>query len=189
VRRSLATVACLALLGGLVLAPDSGWIASDSRAEAAECAWHRHSKRVVKRVKRGGKTRRAARTKHWWTCDALPSPAPATAPAPAPAPLPAPEPPPRRLGVTAYEFSYTLSRPDLAAGEVTIELNNQGQDAHNLNLQLVGGEEAPLQIAETASRQRAVEHFALPAGTYRLWCSLLEHDEEGMHATLVVKGG
>jgi uncharacterized cupredoxin-like copper-binding protein len=42
-------------------------------------------------------------------------------------------------------------------------------------------------IPETQSLQRDVAHFDLEPGTYRLWCSLPEHEEKGMHTTLVVE--
>ena len=109
-------------------------------------------------------------------------------------PTPSPEPTPEEseptadhLGVKAAEYSYTLSRAAVSAGEVTIELDNRGQDAHNLNLQKVGGEEPPQGIEETDSLQRRSAHFTLEPGIYRLWCSLPTHDEQGMHATLVVE--
>jgi plastocyanin len=70
---------------------------------------------------------------------------------------------------------------------VTVELNNQGEDPHNLNLQREGDEGEPLQIPETASLQRGVASFDLPAGKYRLWCSLPEHEEKGMKTTLRVE--
>jgi plastocyanin len=169
------------------------------------CQMRRRSKRVTRHLRRHGKLRTVHVTRHWWSCDPVPAaPAPTTiapSPSPAPAPVtpvdpgpaPAPEPEPElepgpsRLSVKAAEYSYTLSRPTLTAGEVTIELDNRGQDAHNLNLQKVGGEEAPLEIAETQSLQRSRGHFTLEPGVYRLWCSLPTHDEEGMHATLVVE--
>ncbi len=191
-RAAAATLACLALAAVLTLAPESGWLdRGDARAQAAECAWHRHSKRIVKHVKRGARKRRLIRTAHWWTCDPLPpSAAPAPPPAAGPAPQPAPEAEPEsnRLGVKSVEYSYTLSRPSVSAGEVTVELDNQGEDAHNLNLQREGGEEAPLQVPETASEEHRAVHFDLPPGTYKLWCSLPTHEEQGMHTTLVVVG-
>jgi plastocyanin len=182
------------MAGALTLAPKSPWLGPDAHAQAAECAWQRHSKQVVKQVRRDGRARRVRRTVHWWTCDSLPQ-APVAAAALAPSPSPAPTPTPEteattnRLGVKSAEYSYTLSRASLAAGDATIELSNQGEDAHNLNLKREGSEEPPLQVPETGSQEHRTAHFYLPAGTYRLWCSLPEHDELGMHATLVVEGG
>ena len=154
-----------------------------------ECEWQRHSKRVVKRVRRHGKVRRVVRVRHWWTCVPLPAApaAAATSIPPPPAPSPESEPEANRLAVKSAEYYFVLSRPGVKAGEVTIELNNQGEDAHNLNLRLEGSAEEPDEIAETDSGQRTVATFDLPAGKYRLWCSLPEHEEKGMATTLVVE--
>ncbi len=181
---ALALVAALALLPAL---PDP----VAGAAKAAECTWKRHAKRVVKRVKRGGKPRRVVRVKRWWSCvPPAAAPAPALAPAPMPTPAaPEPEPGPARLSVKALEFSFTLSRPSLPAGEAIVELNNQGEDPHNLRLQLEGGEEEPLEVPEAGPLEHRTAKFDLPAGSYRLWCSLPQHDEWGMNATLLVGSG
>ena len=187
--RALAGLVAIVLLGGLALT--SGAAVSPPRAAAADCAWHRHAKRVVKHVRRQGRARRVVRTKRWWTCDPVAA-TPGLAPQPPSTPLPPanePEPVPNRLGVKSAEYLFVLSRPSVAAGAVTIELNNQGEDPHNLNLQREGGEEPVYEISETPSQQHQVAQFDLPAGTYRLWCSLPEHDEKGMHATLLVASG
>jgi plastocyanin len=154
-------------------------------AAASECVNHRHVKRVVRQVRRHGKPRRVVRWRRWWSCDAVAG-APAPSPAPVFSPPSEPEPTANRLGVKSAEYYFTLSRPEVHAGEVTVELSNQGEDAHDLNLQLSSGEGPVLAIAETASLQHNLAHFDLPAGTYKLWCDLPEHEERGMHTTLVV---
>lgn len=203
-RAALAAAVGLTLLAAA--AADAAGAAGTQAAGAAApgCKLQRHSKRVVRHVRRHGKLRTVRRTRHWWSCDTTAPPSdeaapaspsapttPAPTPSPAPAPIPEPEPElepgPSRLSVKAAEYSYTLSRPTVTAGEVTIELDNRGQDAHNLNLRPVGSEAAPLEIAETESLQRSRAHFTLEPGVYRMWCSLPTHDEEGMHATLVVE--
>jgi plastocyanin len=193
VRRSAAALISLAVLGALLAASGVTRIDAGNRAEAAECTWHRHTKRVVKRVRRDGGVRRVARARHWWTCDQVSSPpaiAAPTTPPPAPAepgPQPEPEPTSKTVGVTATEYQYTLSRTSVKPGAVTIELNNAGEDGHNLNLQRQGGGGEPVYaISETASRQRQTAHFELPEGTYRLWCSLPTHEAQGMVASLDV---
>jgi plastocyanin len=192
-RRAVAAAVGLALLGALLLGPGAGSLVRGARADAAECLWNRHSKRVVSHVRRHGRVRRLVRVKHWWTCDEAAAVAPVPIPAP-PTPVPTqPEPEANRLGVKsqdqAGQFAYVLSRPSTRSGEVTVELNNQGEDPHNLNLQRQGGEGEPvLQIAKTLPSQHQAATFELPPGTYRLWCSLPTHDEKGMHATLVVEG-
>jgi hypothetical protein len=164
--RSGAALAAVAIATSLALpsAPPGGPGRADARG--AECAWHRHTKRIVKWVRRDGKRRRVIRVKVWWTCD------------------PVPAPPPARLGVQAFEFHFVLSRPSLPAGELIVELHNRGEDPHNLNLQRRDG--PLLELPETDSLQRAERRFSVQPGTYRLWCSLPLHAESGMETTLVV---
>ncbi len=190
-RRALAATLCLALTGGVLLSPGAGSLALAGEA-GPECTWQRHAKRVVKQVRRHGKKRRVVRVRHWWTCQ--PGQATTSAPAPAPAP-PAtppsePEPVANRVSVKSKDttgYSYTLSRPQAGAGAITLELNNEGEDPHNLNLRLEGSGEAAHSIADTAPGQQRTATFNLPAGTYRLWCSIPTHDEQGMHATLILE--
>ena len=140
-----------------------------------------------------GSRRRVKRIKHWWTCEAQPSllqPQPALPIAPAPATPPAKSQTPEvgHLGVKAVEYSYTLSRPEVSAGEVIVELNNQGEDPHNLVLEHEGTEDPTLEIPSTPSVSQASASFTLSPGTYRLYCSLYKHEAKGMQATLVVSG-
>lgn len=88
----------------------------------------------------------------------------------------------------AVEWAYTLSRPEVPAGEVVVELNNMGEDPHNLNLQLDDGSGPQGEIATIGPSAQGIAKFSLPAGTYRLWCDLDEHEERGMKATLIVAG-
>ena len=161
-----------------------------SPTQSSECTWQRHTKRVVKRVRRHGKVRKVVRHRQWWTCvpeaSAPSGAAPAPAPGVSPEPAPDPEPEANRVAVKGSEYYFVLSRPSVKAGTVTVELNNQGEDPHNLNLRPEGSDAEPLQIPENDSLQRSVATFDLPAGKYRLWCSLPEHEEKGMSATLVV---
>lgn len=161
-----------------------------SHAAAADCVWKRSVKRVVKRVKRHGKVRRVVRRRVRWSCVPVTAAPVVTAPAPVqpspPTPGSEPEPEANRLAVKAAEFYFVLSRPSVKPGAVTIELNNQGEDPHNLNLRLEGEEGEPLRIPETDSLERSAESFDLQAGKYRLWCSLPEHEEQGMATTLQV---
>ena len=112
---------------------------------------------------------------------AVPLPAP-------PASEPDPEPEANRLAVKSVEFYYVLSRPSVQAGEVTIELNNQGEDPPNLVLEHEGSADPALEIPSTPSVTQASAEFPLSPGTYRLYCSLYKHEAKGMQATLVVSG-
>jgi hypothetical protein len=196
VSRALATIATLALVTTLSLAAGIGDV---SHAAAADCAWQRHAKRVVKQVKRDNRIRRVVRMRRWWTCDPLPAPpaiaaAPGALAGPSSQPTPEPEPPPRRVSVRAEDdvaeaFGFSLSRTFVVAGEVTVELNNQGQDPHNLNVALAGSGNPPLEVGEAGPGENRVAHFSLSPGTYRLWCSLPQHEEWGMSVELEVRDG
>lgn len=162
-------------------------------APAPGCTWQRHSKTMVKHPRRHGHQHRVKRIKRWWSCEAQPSliqPAPALPVTPVPAAPPTEEPEPEigHLGVKAVEYSYTLSRPEVSAGEVIVELNNQGEDPHNLVLEHEGTEDPTLEIPSTPSVSQASAGFTLSPGTYRLYCSLYKHEAKGMQATLVVSG-
>ncbi len=186
-------VLVLVLVAGALASSGAGSIAVAGDA-GAECTWQRHSKRVVKQVRRHGRRQRVVRLRHWWSCEAPPAetsaPAPTSAPPATPPSEPEPEPVANRVGVKSKDsggYSYTLSRPQAGAGAITIELNNEGEDPHNLNLRLEGGGEPVHSLADTAPGKQRVATFDLPAGTYRLWCSIPTHDEQGMHATLVLE--
>jgi plastocyanin len=189
VTRVAATAVAMALLA-LIALPVAGGGAAPSSAEAVDCAWERQTKRIVKKVRRHGKIRRVVRKRHRWACRPVAQVPIVVAPpaplAPSP-PAPAPEEEANRVSVRASEFYFVLSRPKVRAGALTVELNNQGEDPHDLNLRAESDEGPPLQIPETDSLKRATAQYELPAGKYRLWCSLPEHDEKGMHATLLVE--
>jgi hypothetical protein len=103
---------------------------------------------------------------------------------PSPSPTPAP---PARLGVTAREWSLVLSRQVLAAGPAVVELQNLGEDAHNLRLERVDGSGTPLSVPAAESGERKSASGTLPAGVYKVYCALPGHDALGMHATLDVR--
>jgi plastocyanin len=199
VSRALATAGlALALTASFSLAPGVDPIGGH-RAAAADCAWQRHPKRIVRHVKRNGRMRRIVRTTSRWTCEPLAEPPaigipPAPLPSPAPAPTPEVELPPRAVSATAddstpEEFSFTLSRRYVVAGNVTVELNNrEGQDAHNLKVRLRGSEDEPLEVGEAEPGENRVGHLELAPGTYQLFCSLPRHEEWGMSVDLEVRG-
>jgi hypothetical protein len=93
---------------------------------------------------------------------------------------------PARLLVSAQEFRLTLSRASIKAGPAIVQLQNFGQDDHNLNLQRIGG--TRVYAIDTVSPGNVGELDAkLLPGKYRLWCSIADHAARGMKATLLVK--
>ena len=109
--------------------------------------------------------------------------------APAPPQDPPPDGPtlPSFVSVAAKEFSLTLSRPLVGAGDVRVELRNVGEDPHNLVVS-PEGTHTPLESFSSVGpglyERRTV---ALGPGRYQLWCSLESHQTLGMSVTLRVE--
>ena len=200
-RRGLAVLTVLALALGLFA------VSRPSAHAATTCS--KHAKWVVKHVKRHGKSKRVVRVKHYWTCQEVAAP---TTPAPAPTPTvppvqappteppatiptPAPEPEANALGVAADDRggvkSYTLSRQTVRPGHLTVQLQNKGEDPHDMDIQRVGPNEEPLgevvKVPVTEPGANTNASVNVEPGTYRMWCDLFSHAKEGMEATVTVK--
>jgi plastocyanin len=91
-----------------------------------------------------------------------------------------------KLSVLADEYSFDPSAIVLqGAGTLTVTLRNEGSLAHNLKV-LRGDEEVAgtptLPAGRTESARLNLEH-----GTYRMICSVGDHEELGMTGTLRVR--
>jgi len=95
-------------------------------------------------------------------------------------------PTPARLGVSAKEFHLVLSRPAVKSGRVEIELQNDGEDVHDLRLRRIGGTRTYRVPITKPGARRTIEVALLP-GRYRLWCSVADHRQLGMQSVLRVK--
>ena len=93
---------------------------------------------------------------------------------------------PTRVQAMADEFTLALSRISVPNKRVRIELVNFGEDPHDLRLRRVGGTRTFV-IPETLPGERTTRTFRLPPGRYRVWCSVADHQEQGMRATLRVR--
>lgn len=106
---------------------------------------------------------------------------PATAATPAPA----------RLLVTATEYRLALSRATLKDGPAIIELQNSGQDGHDLvvrRLTSTGREFGPRRaFPETQPDALSTRSVTLAPGPYVLYCTLPGHRKLGMIARLRVR--
>ena len=155
-------------------------------AQAADCVPVQHTKKHVhkKKVRRHGKlvTKRRKHIHRWTTCEPVPAPLTCAEPA-------------SNLGVVARDAtgsSFTLSRTCVSAGDVTVELNNQGEDPHNVFLRPVSGPDPGYSIPadppyELGPLSQEEATFNLGAGEWYLWCDLLLHEEQGMNAHLTVR--
>jgi hypothetical protein len=93
---------------------------------------------------------------------------------------------PVRLQVTAMEFEFRLSRPQLRSGRWSIiELVNLGQDEHDLRMRRIGGTRT-YGIKTVLPGQRRYLAAKLRVGRYNLWCSIADHRARGMRAQLRV---
>ena len=95
-------------------------------------------------------------------------------------------PAPARLGVQAEEFHLVLSRASVKAGAVEIELQNTGEDPHDLRLRRVGGHHTfTIRVTQPGARRKIA--INMRPGRYRLWCSLGDHRALGMQTVLRVR--
>jgi plastocyanin len=112
------------------------------------------------------------------------TPGPAQSPGQPPGGAPPPSLP--HVQVTAVEYGFSLSRTTVPAGEVILQFVNHGQDEHNLNV--AQGEGPPLSGSGNVESQRMrQQRVQLRAGSYTLYCSLADHRQKGMQATLLVE--
>jgi hypothetical protein len=93
---------------------------------------------------------------------------------------------PGRLGVSATEFHLTLSRASVKAGRVIIQLQNEGEDVHDLRLRRIGGKRT-YAFPVTSPGGRSTRTIRVLPGRYRLWCSLANHAQLGMRTVLRVR--
>jgi len=89
------------------------------------------------------------------------------------------------LQVTAVEYRLMLSEAVVKAGPVSLELIDAGMDPHDLRLRHAGSR-AVIAEPQLDAGQRFDGVVDLVPGVYRLWCSLPQHRQLGMHATLRV---
>ena len=93
---------------------------------------------------------------------------------------------PARLGVGATEFHLVLSRASVKAGRAVIELDNEGEDVHDLRLRRIGGKRT-YRFPLTEPGSRFARELSLRPGRYRLWCSVADHAQLGMRTVLRVR--
>jgi hypothetical protein len=72
-----------------------------------------------------------------------------------------------------------------------MQLINEGEDPHSMAIQRIGPGETPegpvTELSATASKQQQTGSVEVQPGTYRMWCTLYHHAEEGMEFDLTVE--
>jgi uncharacterized cupredoxin-like copper-binding protein len=82
------------------------------------------------------------------------------------------------------EWGIKPSYRTLAAGRIDFNVNNLGEDDHNLSVRRGGTEYGRLELAPSDSGTLTL---TLGVGTYVLYCSLLGHEASGMRSSVSVR--
>jgi uncharacterized cupredoxin-like copper-binding protein len=92
-------------------------------------------------------------------------------------------------GATVSETEFKLD-PAAAtvdkAGQVTVEVKNDGSTEHALEIDAPGGE---VKTPALAPGKSATLKLDLKAGSYQMYCPIDGHKDKGMKGELVVAGG
>ena len=93
--------------------------------------------------------------------------------------------------VSGDEYSLVLSRQSIARGPALVQFVNRGEDSHDLRMRRIVSHGVAARrtfaVPETRSGGLVELEARLPAGRYKLWCSLPGHEQLGMRAKLRVK--
>lgn len=173
----------LALLLAALLAA-GGAVVADAPAKAPK----KHAKRHCKH--KHGKKHRCKKKTHKTPVAVQPvtEPAPPIVTAPATPPVTSTPTPIGHLQIVAREYTFTASRVTLAPGTTAIELNNQGQDPHDLRVERADDPGTGFDFALTKPATRTTNKIELTPGEWKLYCTLPGHDGLGMHARVTVAG-
>jgi plastocyanin len=119
---------------------------------------------------------------------ATPTPKPGATATPVPTvvatPTPDPVKYPARTGVDLSEWVIRPTYRTLATGRVVFNAANLGEDDHNLSVRSGATEYGRLDLAPGGTDSLVLE---LPTGTYTLYCSLQDHEQQGMRADITVR--
>jgi len=99
----------------------------------------------------------------------------------------------RTIGLKLDEYRILPKRVSAPAGQLRLIIRNIGVLTHNVAVETipkVGSDDQPEQIVRTETvhpNQRAEVSFTIQPGTYRLVCTIANHDDLGQTGTLYVK--
>ena len=127
---------------------------------------------------------------HPWRDQNVRSVAAPAAKGPTPPPSTTPDPPKQlaHVQVVAREFTVTPSRKTVAAGRVVVELDNFGQDPHDLRVERQDDASTGFNFTLAKPGTVSSRKLDLGPGTWKLYCTLPGHDAMGMHAMNTVAG-
>lgn len=88
------------------------------------------------------------------------------------------------IEISETEYALEPSEASAAAGQVTFTVTNDGEIPHNLEVEGDGVEEVTETIEAGGSDELTLE---LEPGTYEIYCSIADHQEQGMEGELTVE--
>jgi plastocyanin len=88
------------------------------------------------------------------------------------------------ISISETEFALDPSEATVAAGPVSIDVSNDGQFVHNLEVEGDGIEEITSDLQPGDAETLELD---LPAGTYEMYCAIGDHQEQGMEGELTVE--
>ena len=100
----------------------------------------------------------------------------------------APDPEPAhdgRLTIAQVDFRFRPQHVEADAGPLRLTVVNRAQLAHTMRIVRDGRER--VRVTSQLPGQRTTVTARLAPGDYRLLCALANHEELGMHGTLVVR--
>lgn len=84
----------------------------------------------------------------------------------------------------AVDIDWSEAPDTLSAGEVTLQLDNQGDLEHDLTIEELGDEEV---IEDVAGGESATATVELDPGEYTIYCDVGAHRQAGMETTVTVE--
>jgi plastocyanin len=89
-----------------------------------------------------------------------------------------------RVAIALDDFSVSPQRVRTRPGETTFEIVNEGRIGHNFHV--IGSKGEPVAVTTLLPGDRETATADLRRGTYRMLCTVSNHEELGMYGTLVV---
>ena len=89
------------------------------------------------------------------------------------------------VDMTAVDYKFDPSDPAVKSGEVTLDLTNNGQQPHSLEIEDVNGQDQELE-GDVSPGQSGTLKVNLPPGKYEFYCPVPGHKELGMEGDITV---
>jgi plastocyanin len=90
------------------------------------------------------------------------------------------------IGIGEREFAIAVYRPKVRRGKVKLNVRNLGEDVHDLVVERAGRRVGALATVVRPGAAATLRLNLKKTGTYRLICTVADHEARGMRATLRV---